>query len=54
MKANENTVLVGEKVILVPYQRNHVPVRKSESTHRHRKSGYLLNQNAEISHMDAR
>ena len=26
MKANENTVLVGERVVLVPYSQQHVPV----------------------------
>lgn len=28
MKANENTVLEGRKVVLVPYEKHHVPVRK--------------------------
>ena len=44
MKANKNTVLIGEKVILVPYQCNHIPVHKLESTDCHHdwKSGYLL------------
>ena len=27
MKVNQNTVLIGEKVLLVPYGREHVPVR---------------------------
>ena len=44
MTANKNTVLIGEKVILVPYQCNHIPVHKLESTDCHHdwKSGYLL------------
>ena len=28
MKANVNTVLVGSKVVLVPYQSEHVPVSR--------------------------
>jgi len=54
MKANKNTVLIGEKVILVPYQCNHIPVHKLESTDCHHdwKSGYLLNWTAEMSYMD--
>lgn len=29
MKVNQGTVLVGKKVVLVPYQREHVPVRRN-------------------------
>jgi hypothetical protein len=48
MKANINTVLIGEKVVLVPYRPEHVPVSVCLI-----REFFVLISKKEISRMDA-